>query len=171
MIQLLGAVLLLSGAVGFGLKGVARLRGRARTLAAMVSSLELLQSEICDRLTPMPELLELLEQEATYPASAFYGGVRRRMKDLGEESFPEIWRKAVSETPSLTLDAQDKLILSELGVSLGKYDAAEQAGAIGSARRRLETLAAQAAAERDRDSKLHAALGVAAGIFAIVLLI
>src|SRR5699024_10587989 len=71
MIQLLGAVLLLSGAVGFGLKGVARLRGRARTLAAMVSSLELLQSEICDRLTPMPELLELLEQEATYPASAF----------------------------------------------------------------------------------------------------
>lgn len=171
MIRVLGAVLLIAGAAGCGIKGVVKLRGRARTLSALASSLDIVQSEICDRLTPMPELLELIEREAAYPACVFYGNVRKHLGDLGETAFSEIWRDAIQSTPELLLEAQDALVLAELGMSLGKYNAEEQANALAYAKRRLEAQAAAAAAERDRDSKLHAVVGVAAGVFAVMVLI
>ena len=42
---------------------------------------------------------------------------------------------------------------------------------IGRVRRRMETYLKRAEEERDRDSKLHAFFGVAAGLFAVTILL
>jgi stage III sporulation protein AB len=62
-------------------------------------------------------------------------------------------------------------VLTELGVRLGRYDVGEQAAAIGHAQRRLEEHIRRAEAERDSNAKVHAFLGVAAGLFAIIILL
>jgi len=171
MIRVLGAILLLSGAAGWGLRSIVRLRGRAQTLTAIAASLTWMETEIRAQMTPTPELLELLARESAYPADAFYRQVLSGMKQLGERPFAEVWRTSLLHTPGLVLEPGDTLLLAELGVSLGKYDADAQAQAVRHVRQRAELLSREACAARDRDSRVHAAAGVAAGVFAVMILL
>ena len=171
MMRLIGAILLISGTAAWGMAGVMRLRGRARSLNALTSALEIMKSEICDRLTPLPELFELLQNEATPPAGLLFRNAGDKLSELGTRSLPAIWREAVAETPELLLTPSEELVLLELGLSLGRYDVEEQRRAFSYALRRLDALTKKAENERDSNAKIHAFLGVAAGVFAIIILL
>lgn len=171
MIRLIGAVLITAGTAAWGLLGVFRLRGRVRSLQAVASALGIMKSEICDRLTPMPELMKSLADEATYPASQLFKNASEKMAAIGSKPFSAMWSQAVRNTPELLLKPPEELVLTELGARLGRYDVAEQAGAIQYAQRRMEEHIRRAEAERDSNSKVHAFLGVAAGLFAIIILL
>ncbi len=171
MIRFIGAVLITVGAAAWGLLGVSRLRGRVKSLHALASALGIMKSEICDRLTPMPELLGRLAEETTYPAAQLFKNASEKMTSIGTKPFSAIWSQAVKNTPELLLKPQEELVLTELGVRLGRYDIAEQSGAIGYAQRRMEEHIRRAEAERDGNSKIHAFLGIAAGLFAIIILL
>jgi stage III sporulation protein AB len=171
MIRLIGAVLITAGTAAWGLLGVFRLRSRVKSLNAIVSALGVMKSEICDRLTPMPELLKLLGNEATYPASQLFKNAADKIPSLGSKPFSSIWGQAVLETPELLLTTQEELVLKELGMSLGRYDTGEQKNAIQYAERRMDEYTRKAETERERNSKVHAFLGVAAGLFAVVILL
>ncbi len=171
MIRFVGAVLITLGTAAWGLMGVYRLRSRVKSLHAVASALGIMKSEICDRLTPMPELLKNLAEEATYPASALFKNASEKMASIGMKPFSSIWSQAVKNTPELLLKPPEELVLTELGVRLGRYDIAEQASAIQYAQRRLEEHIRKAETERDKNSKVHAFLGVAAGLFAIIILL
>ena len=171
MIRLIGALLITAGTAAWGILGVIRLRSRVRNLGALLSALDVLKSEICDRLTPMPQLLRQLTAEATYPASVLFQNASDKMGALGSRPFSVIWRQAVQDTPELQLKPQEELVLTELGMSLGRYDVGEQRSAIAYAARRLDECLRRAEADRDKNSKVHAFLGVAAGIFVVVILL
>jgi stage III sporulation protein AB len=171
MMRLIGAILLISGTVAWGMAGVMRLRGRVRSLSALTSALEIMKSEICDRLTPLPELFDMMQTEATPPAGLLFRNAGEKLSELGTRPLPMIWREAVAGTPELLLAPSEELVLLELGLSLGRYDIEEQRRAFSYALRRLDTLTKKAESERDANSKLHAFLGVAAGVFAIIILL
>jgi stage III sporulation protein AB len=171
MIRIIGAVLITAGAAAWGFLGVVRLRTRAKSLTALASALGAVKSEICDRLTPMPELLEQMEAEATYPANLLFKNASEKLSSLGNKPFSAIWGQAVKATPELLLTPSEELVLTELGLSLGRYDITEQKSAISYAQRRMEEYSRKAEAEREKNSKVHAFLGVAAGIFAVVILL
>ena len=130
-----------------------------------------MKSEICDRLTPMPELLEQMAAEASYPATIFFENAGDKMSTLGNQPFSAVWRQALKETPELMLTSAEELVLSELGLSMGRYNIEEQRTAFMYAQRRLEALTKKAVSERDANSKVQAFLGVAAGIFAVIILL
>ena len=171
MIKLIGAIMLIGGTAAWGLTSVFRLRARCRSLAAVTHALGVMQSEICDRLTPMPELFVQLADEAEYPASLLYKNAGDKLQSLGSASISSIWRKAVSSTPELLLAPPEEAVLAELGASLGKYNADEQKNALVYTRRRMEEFTRRAEQTRDNDSKMHALLGVASGVFAVVIFI
>jgi stage III sporulation protein AB len=93
------------------------------------------------------------------------------MASIGAKPFSALWSQAVRNTPELLLKPPEELGLTELGAQLGRYDVAEQAHAFQYAQRRLEEHIRRAEAERDSNSKVHAFLGVAAGLFAIIILL
>ena len=171
MIKLIGAILLIGGTAAWGISGVLRLRARCRSLTSITHALGVMQSEICDRLTPMPELLSQLGEEAEYPARLLYKNAENKLSTLGNTHFGAIWRQAVTATPELLLTAPEEAALVELGTSLGKYNVEEQKNAISYTRRRLEEYVKRAEIVRETDSKVRAFLGVASGIFAVVLFI
>ncbi len=171
MIRLIGAVLITAGAAAWGFIGVFRLRARVRSLNALTSALGVMKSEICDRLTPMPQLLKLLGNEATYPVSLLFKNAAEKITSLGSKPFSSIWNQTVLETPELLLTPQEELVLKELGMSLGRYDTGEQKSALQYAERRMAEYARKAETEREKNSKVHAFLGVAAGLFAVVILL
>ena len=158
--KLAGVMLITLGTAGWGLAGIRRLRRRAFALRALTGSLELMESEICQRLTPMAELMERLGASAPPPVSRFYAEVLEGMKRVGEVAFPVIWRRAAENTPGLYLNEEECQALSELGLSLGRYDPEQQRSAIRYARRRLDAFAERAAAERDRDSRVPVTMDV-----------
>ena len=171
MIKIIGAVLLIAGTAAWGLSGVVRLRARAKNLAELVYAVGAMRSEICDRLTPTPEVFEMLTAEAQYPANLLFRNAAERMRAIGSKPFSAIWRGAVENTPELLLNAGEADVLCELGLFLGRYNVEEQRGAFSRAERRLEELTRRAESLRDTNSRMHAFLGLAAGIFAVVILI
>lgn len=171
MIKLIGSILIILGTVLCGLKSILKMRRRVKSLRSVCTSLGIMESEITDRLTPMPELLEILSDEALYPASELYSTVKGKLDHLGNNSFSELWSDALDDAAALMLNAHEKQILCELGMSLGRYNAYEQKKAIEYTLRRLETQAKKAERDSEKDSRVQAVLGLAAGIFTVIIFI
>ncbi|MGM9521646.1 MAG: stage III sporulation protein AB [Oscillospiraceae bacterium] len=171
MIRIIGAALIIASTGMMGLAGVRRLRARVSALEAVIASLDIMESEICSRLTPMREVLEKLSTEAPPPARALYVNAAEGMSALGRCSFSTIWSNAVKRTGELKLTEEEAGTLCELGLCLGRYDVREQAETIARVRRRMEAFLKRAEVERERDSKLHAFFGVASGLFAVIILL
>ena len=171
MIQWIGAIMLLCGCAAWGITAVMRLRRRTQVLDSLCMALTAMRMEICDRMAPMPEVFLHLSQELPYPAAALFENLSRDMEQLGRRPLADIWRRAIEETPGMLLTPQEELCLSELGLSLGKYRVQEQGAAIAYTLQRMERCADRAHEEQRRDGRLHACLGVAAGVFAVILLI
>jgi stage III sporulation protein AB len=170
MIRLIGAVLITAGTAAWGLLGVFRLRGRVRSLQAVASALGVMKSEICDRLTPMPELMRSMADEATYPASQLFKNASEKMASIGAKPFSALWSQAVRNTPEMLLKPRRNWCHGTRA-RLAGTNVAEQAHALQYAQRRMEEHIRRAETERDSNSKVHAFLGVAAGLFAIIILL
>lgn len=171
MLRALGAALIIAATGSMGLRGVLALRKRTAVLAGLIASLQIMESEICSRMAPMREVLEQLTREAPPPVRGLYRRAYGGLEALGRCSFFTVWKMAVEKSRELDLRPEEEQTLTDLGLSLGRYDVREQAEAIGRAERRLEAALAKAEEERARDSKLHAFFGIASGIFAVIILL
>ncbi len=171
LLRIIGAVLITASTAGWGILSVMQLRSRVGSLRTIAGALGVIRSEICDRLTPMTQLVRTLSEQAAYPASVLFQNVADKIDTLDTKPFSFIWNHAVKNTPELLLTDSEEQVLLELGQSLGRYDAKEQAGAIAYAQRRLDECIRRAEHDRDANSKVRAFLGVAAGLFAIVILL
>lgn len=171
MLKFIGAILLTAGAALWGLSGAKSLKERARALSAITASIELMGYELCDMLTPVPELFGLMARQAPKPADSLFVNAEERLKEIGAVPFSELWHEAIKDTHELMLTEQELLTLSELGFSLGKYDIAEQRKAIETAKKQFEAFVKKAEEERDKNWKSQAFLGVAAGLFAVIILL
>ena len=112
---------------------------------------------------------------AHFTEHAFFKGTRRRrawqvncrLENLGGAEFSEIWRRALG---LLDLPDPARAAMENLGGSLGRYGAAEQAAAISACEQELRREAERAAQEAQVMGRLRAGLAAGAGlILAIVL--
>lgn len=172
LVKSLGMMIIVLSCTALGFSGASVMRARVRTLSALISSLELMKSEIYTRLTPMPELMELLGRESKYPVSQLYERVGEGMRDgLGVSSFAEIWTQAVEKSDSLGLSFDEMTALSDLAKSLGRFDASEQASAIEACIARLEGFRLEAELCYKSKGRVWQSVGIAGGLLlAIVLL-
>lgn len=165
--RLLGAALIAVAFAAWGFSEALRLRRRARLISALCSGLELLRGEIVSRLAPMPEAAERLAVNGPEPTRKFYAAVCAGLENLGGAEFSEIWRGALD---LLDIDGAARAAMENLGGSLGRYGAAEQASAISACELELRREAERAAQEAQVMGKLRAGLAAGAGlILAIVL--
>lgn len=171
MLRIIGCILVVACSATFGISCAARLGIRVRAISGIIFALEVMKSEICDRLTPMPALMEMLSEQTDAPVNNLFALCEHQMNNLGAKSFYFIWKNAVEASPQMELRTQEAHTLIELGHVLGRYDTQEQASIISSTIRRFEHYLKLAEQERKSQGKLHAALGVAAGFFAVIILI
>jgi len=171
MFRLIGAILIIGATAAMGLTSVRQMDKRARNLAEILTSLKTMRREICDRMTPMPELLEQLQNEADAPADQFFAQVIRQMGDIGTRSFHAIWKSAVEHTPDLALTEREAQALADLGRTLGRYDIEEQRAALDDTIGRMEDFWKAAIEERRTRGKVHAVLGLVTGVFAVIILL
>ncbi|MCL2829051.1 MAG: stage III sporulation protein AB [Oscillospiraceae bacterium] len=154
-----------------GLTSVWQMEKRVRNLSGILTSLKTMKREICDRMTPMPELLEQLQNEADRPVDHFFAQVTRQMGAIGTRSFHSIWKAAVEQTTDLALTEREAQVLADLGRTLGRYDVEEQRSALDDTIGRIEDFWKAAIEERRSRGKVHAALGLVAGVFVVIILL
>lgn len=130
-----GAALILLASLGFALSLVRTKKRSLETLRGMDAALERLYAELSLRQTSLPELTELLANDASGTAGAFFRKLDALLSQLGERPFSALWREALrtlSELDGAELDA-----LERLGGALGRYALDEQLAAVADCRARL----------------------------------
>ena len=103
------------------------------------------------------------------PVADFFRACRQAFAAGGRESWADSWATALEATP-LPLTLEDHRLLREAGDVLGRYDGESQRAALEALLARLEDQGAQAQAEAHRLFRVYLALGVAAGLFCLILL-
>ena len=171
MIKLAGSFLIMAGSLLCGLKGAAYLRERVDCLESVIASLTMMENEICERLTPIPELAEMMAEGAPKPARYLFENMNSLIGSIGDRSFAEIWKESVIRTPQLLLTPQETLCLSQLGFFLGKYSLEQQKSAIDSTKSKMREFLSEAQRRRRQNSKLSAFVGLASGMLAVIVLI
>ena len=171
MTKIIGALMVTAATTSLGVMSVKRLKRRVRSLRTLVNALDIMRSEICMRLTPMPELLEILAVQTGEPASIFFTNCLIKQRSMRGRPFAEVWLSALEDTKELELSENELEPLAELGSALGRYDTDRQGEAILAARKKLEGFLQKAESERDRESKTRTMLGIAAGVMITIILI
>lgn len=169
--KIFGAVLMIAGAAISGLYSVKRLRKRVRFLSAITDSLEMLKNEICTSLLPIGEIFDEMSYNTAPCIRGLFCHVSKNMNKVGEMLFSDIWKEAVESECGTILTREEIGCLVNLGMALGRYDEQWQAEAIDRTILRFDSFASEAAKIRDKDSKVHAVLGLSAGILAVIVLI
>ncbi len=169
--KLIGAILVAGGAATAGMLASSRLRTRTEALSGLLSSIDIMQSEIFFRLTPLPELIKILAGQSSEPARTLFLNCFSHLGSLGQKPFSAIWSQSVEESRGLELTSGEKKTLVELGGILGRYDADGQIKAIAYIKRRLESCLDASLREKEKQGKLYRTLGVVTGIAIVIILI
>ena len=121
MMRLMGAVLVAFGAAWLGLTAAAELGRKVRRLEQLSIGLELLERELWERGSPLPQVLEELSLRTGEPASTLFAQCAAACGRLDWEPFPDAWRRLVTELEGLAPEGRAALL--PLGEVLGRYEA------------------------------------------------
>lgn len=170
MAKLLGALLLMGGGLWWGLGRARELSRRQAALAAWAEALALLEGELAFSLPDMPQLLEKLSREAASPAGEALEAVWLGLDRLGEKSFSQLWRQAVTEHPG-ALAPEELEQLCRLGAQLSGRGWQDQRKAAETVRSSLLAQGERVREELRREGRSYGTLGLALGAFLTILLI
>jgi stage III sporulation protein AB len=171
MFRLIGAIMVAGGAAAIGLIAAGKLKTRVDALSGLLAAIDVMQSEIFFRLTPLPDLIKMLEKQSEAPAKTLFSNCVNHIGQLGQKPFFNIWTQALEESRSLELLPAEKQILKELGNILGRYDADGQIKAIAYIHRRLETCLEASIREKEKQGKLYRMLGIVTGAAVAIILL
>ena len=163
-----GFVMILTAALLFTLQRLEAERKKADTLRELSALLEQMEALLESEAPPMPELIGRLRLRARGGAEAFLSVLSLSLDRLGERSFSELWREALSACPALPEQARWEL--ERLGAVLGRCTLETQAEALKTARRSLRSLAEQTHRELPEKRRLLLGLALAAALLGIVLI-
>lgn len=165
----IGAVLIIMGCGGFGLRIAAMHRREEATLRRLVSALDLMECELQYHLTPLPELCQLAAKESR-------GCVRSVLLILSEELESQIAPDVESCMRSALSRVQDmptgtRRALSELGTTLGRFDLAGQLKGLEAVRSECRRELERMTVNKDVRLRSYQTLGFCAGAAVAILLI
>lgn len=165
----LGAILIVAGCGGYGFSLAAKHRQKERTLSDLVRELERMECELQYRLTPLPELCRMASRDTS--------GLLRRLflafsRELEQRMMPDAASCMRSVITRFSISSRElRMILSELGESLGRFDLPGQLKGLEAVRRKC--LMELEALGRNRTERLrcYQTLGLCAGAALVILFI
>ena len=95
MMRLMGAVLVAFGAAWLGLTAAEELGRKVRRLEQLSIGLELLERELWERGSPLPQVMEALSSRTAEPARTLFARCARACTQLELEPFSDAWRRLV----------------------------------------------------------------------------
>lgn len=172
MLKIMGALMILASATGIGISCSMDLKKYCMELRLLKQLFYMLRGEIKYTKTPLAEAFERIAARLPEPFSAFLRKTAEEMENLDGRTFGELWREEIGTGLSGThLKKDDKEQLGALGEVLGYLDLEMQVSSIELYLEQLEISIQSAQDAITAKQKLYQSLGVAGGIFLVILLV
>ncbi len=167
--KIIGALFVLVGCGGFGFKIAINHRYEERTLRRFLSILDHLECELKCRLTPLPELCNIIAASTEGPLQQLFLNLNRELKCNISPNVEVCMDTALSRTkdiPRLTADA-----LKQLSRSLGQFDTDGQLKEINAVRLECQRVLENYTRNQDARLQSYQTLGLCAGAALAILFI
>lgn len=172
MIKLAGAVLLLCGTAGFSFSICKEQRERLKLLKDVKYMYQLLQNEICYTGLPLPEIFRSISEKLETPFKEALLEVARSMTLEQGKSFREVWENRIGGSlKGLPLTQAQKELLLKFPECTGISEREGQAKMLERYVRETDRYILQLETEEKSRNKVIMSLGIAAGIFIIIILL
>ena len=172
MLKVAGACLIMISAAGIGASFSADLKKRCRELRVLKQLVYMLRGEIKYTKSPLPEAFYHISVRLPRPFGPFLAGTAEALGKADGRTFGDIWREQIEASLSDShLNRTDKSQLETLGEVLGYLDLEMQLSAIDLYLEQLEISIREAENSIGAKQKLYQSLGIAGGIFLVILLI
>ena len=172
MLKLLGSMLVLICSAGLGAAGSMDLKNHCMELRLLKQAVYMLRGEIKYSKAPLPEAFGSLARRLAPPFSDFFANLEQELAKQEGLALKSIWeaelRRSLGKS-SLRRDEKQKLL--QLGAGLGYLDLEMQMATMELYLEQLEEDIARAQEELHTKQKLYQSLGVAGGVFLVILLI
>ena len=172
MLKILGSVLVLACSAGLGAAGSLDLKRHCMELRLLKQAVYMLRGEIKYSKAPLPEAFAALAERIPGPFSEFFARLAEEMSRPGGKNLDVLWKEEIGHSlrqSSLKRDEKEKL--GQLGEGLGYLDLEMQLSTIELYLEQLEEDIALSQEEIRTKQKLYQSLGVAGGIFLVILLV
>lgn len=168
-IKLFGAVLIIAGCGGCGLKLAANHRRAGKALRELISALEYMASELEYKLTPLPKLCVDMEAVVGGCIGQALGRLGQVLQVQLYPNVPDAMAAAVKETTGLPSLAAEQLL--SLGKTLGRFDLSGQLRGLDSCRTNCCHLLEELEHNQAQRLRSYQTLSFCAGVALAILLI
>lgn len=153
--------------MGCAVRRCGELNAHIRLLDSLVGNLTRMERELCDRETPMPDLLRQLARAERGASAPFFAACLRGLEK--EQPLALVWEESLKSNCTL-LNSAEQQELARLGIVLGRYSGQEQARYVAAARESLWQSLTRARQERQGQMRLNYLLAGCAGLLLVILL-
>lgn len=169
MIKLLGTVLVVGSAGGFGLSKGLGFYTQIRTVRSFLTGLEILKCEMNYTLSPLPQLCRKVAGRTSGPASTFF----MEYAELLDQSCPRTLasRRLLGDEKRYRLPKDARMCLMELFEGLGAYELDGENRLLRIASQRLRSSLEHLEQEKKPLAKSYAVLGLCVGLALTILFI
>jgi len=145
---------------------------RVYHLQELITTLKILESEMKYRLDPLPDLFLRVSKIKAGMSADLLKTAGLLLKNQSTQDLPDCWKEAVEMSYlESALNKEDKRIITDLGIELGKTDMESQSGMFQRTFSMLEAQTAEAIEEKKTKGKMYKSLGSAIGVLIVILLI
>ncbi|MFA9375482.1 MAG: stage III sporulation protein AB [Lachnotalea sp.] len=172
MLKIIGSILIVVATTGIGLTAGRDLKIRLDNLRYIKKLMLMLKGEIKYLKAPLGEAFFNVGKRAKEPFNSFFNQIASDIESLECESFYEIWSKHIDEELSkIKLNKRDCITFKRVGEHLGYMDKEMQLGMIDLYVEQLEEEIKISKESIDEKIRVYNCLGVAVGIFAVLIML
>ena len=172
MLKIVGCILILCCSAGLGAAGSLDLKRHCMELRILKQAVYMLRGEIKYAKAPLPEAFGSLGERLTSPCGEFFSNLEKELALRDGRSLSQVWQEEMKRSLGATcLGKEEKERLGQLGEGLGYLDLEMQLSTMELYLEQLEGDIARAQEEIQTKQKLYRSLGVAGGIFLVILLV
>ena len=171
-IKILGSIFLLISAAAIGYLKADELKERVRCLNALKRMMILLQGELRFHRATLSEAFESASERAEKPFNMFLGELAKELENRQYGSFLSVWNELSDKLlTNKGFKKEDKVLLEQLGNSLGYLDLTMQTENLNLAILQTDDAIMNAKEQLETKGKLYRTMGVTAGAFLTLLII
>lgn len=172
MLKILGSILVMLCSAGLGAAGSMDLKRHCMELRFLKQAVYMLRGEIKYSRAPLPEAFGALSERLPAPLSEFFAHLAEELSRMEGQNLGEVWRQEIGRSlKGGCLKKEEKQKLQNLGESLGYLDLEMQLSTIDLYLEQLDEDMILAKEEIRTKQKLYQGMGIAGGIFLVILLI
>ncbi|SFE30905.1 stage III sporulation protein SpoIIIAB [Alteribacillus iranensis] len=166
-----GAIFILTACTWTGFEVAKKLTERPRQLRQLKVALQSFEAEIMYGMSPLAEVSEKISKQLPDPVAHLFRYFSSQLKK-GECEASEAWNQSLDKTwPRTAMGPQEKEVLKQFGMTMGKHEKMQQQKHIRLALVHLEKEEQEAKEKKMKYEKIAKTMGFLTGLLLIIILI